>query len=481
MLPYERPRGTIHDLAALATLNENPCRLLCVSDRTLYVLQNLAALDVTFPVRYATDLLEGGYVPVKEEDGPLWDLFRSVVNGVQLEVLDMSCDIETGLTAIADSLSELAEAQRIGGGGGGCPNYGVPVLNCIVDLTNEDLFGPPDSTQGDPDVDPPPEGFATWEEYFTYKCQAAHFIWELERKNMVMIKNFEGVALVASIVGPSAAGILGVLPAAMTPAGWILFVGSIVAIGVVAAASFVYMDQMIDWWDLNKQTIICSLYNSGSSVEAVTALSGLLEDAIQAIVAWGVLGPVAGEISGLLSTAFSQLAGNGIVEPLFKTIVAATQFEYDCAPCEDPSGDLFQTALSSPFNQLIVGDSIEFSAEDPTQGYRDQNSGQDLFIIWQQSGTAVTWSWEAESGCFDHGPGADINWQMHLTQSADGINWSGTVDFQAGTYPREQWNYLGPHERSYQLNDGTWYRIQLTCQEFNFFTWWRKIQGITLT
>lgn len=390
IIPYDRPRGAIHDLAHLEELSDARCRILCVSDRTLYILHNLAALDVTFKSRFAVDLLTSGYIAVTDDDEQLTDLYRDAVTCFQLEVLDMTCDIQAGL-------SELAEAIRASGGGG-CASYGNPTLNCIVSLDNDQMLGPGDSEHGTPGVGDPPEGFASWSEYLDYKCKAAHFVWDLERKHMVALRTFDLVTLTSAIVGPVIAGLAGVLPAAMTPAGFVVFVASVVAIGIVAGASWVYMDQMIDWWDDNQADIICSLYNSGTSAAAVSALSNAIEDAIQAIVAWGALEPVSGNIAELLGTAFGQLAGNGIVEPLFKSVVAATQYDADCSGCGTPAG-LLETAHSSPYNVLLKGDSVQVGqAEDPTNGWQsDQDSFTRFYFTPTEAVSSLAWTLEVMS------------------------------------------------------------------------------------
>ena len=219
LIPYDRPRGSVHSLDHLSTLSDCRSRILCVSDRTLYLLLNYASRDIDFQSRFATNLLENGYLAV-DDDSAEYELWADVVNRFKIEVTDMTCDIESGLLAIADAL-------RVGGGGG-CSSYGNATLNCIVDLNNEQLLGPEDETQGNPVSDPPPEGFATWDEYFAYKCQAAHFIWDLERKNMAAIRAFDGAALTATIVGPVIAGLAGLLPAAFTPPGFVAFVAAFV-------------------------------------------------------------------------------------------------------------------------------------------------------------------------------------------------------------------------------------------------------------
>jgi len=118
---------------------------------------------------------------------------------------------------------------------------------------------------------------------------------------------------------------------------------------------------MLDWWDDNKEDIICALYTSGSSPEAVTALSSLIEDAIQAIVTWGALEPIADKVAEALGGLFGFLVGNGLVEPLFKIVASVTDVALgiDCGDCEGSCGMLCQTGDVLP-EGLVVGTAIEY-------------------------------------------------------------------------------------------------------------------------
>lgn len=469
-IAYDQPRGTLHDLAALGALCADRCHILCVSERTLYLLANLASLDVAFRSRYAVELTEHGYSPVTPEH-EYYPLYAEVVNRFQLEVLDMTCDIQAGLDAIA------AAIESAGGAGGGCGgSYASPVLNCIVDLDNEHLLGPGDSTQGHPGADPPPDGFATWEEYFDYKCKAAAFIWDLERKHMVMLKNFEGFALIASIVGPAAAGLLGILPAAMTPPGFAVFVASVVAIGVVAAASWFYMDEMIDEWDTNKDAIICSLYSSGTSVEAVGALGNALEDAIQSITAWGALEAVSGQISELLGLAFGQLAGNGIVKPMFEAVVAVTQFEHDCSGCDEGEADLYLTGLISPYNRLLIGDAVTFYDESTTLGYQQRNSDlPDMAVEFIAPVGIGDWTISGECSAPDH-PGETMHRVIHVDWWRD-ESWGTERTFGPHEFDSDVWTWFEYEVDDYPLTEGELYRVRYSVQEFNWYGWFRRLKG----
>jgi hypothetical protein len=429
------------------------------------LLHNFAATDVTFQSRFATELVTNGYNPVNEES-EYYELFQDVTNRFKLEVLDMTCDIESGLNAIAEALRYS--------GGGGCSSPSNPTFNCIVNLDNEQLLGPPDESQGNPEYDSPPEGFATWDEYFAYKCQAAHFIWDLYRKNMVMIRNFEGVALVSSIVAPVAAGVAGVLPAVFTPAGFVLFVGTIVAIGVVAGFSWFYIDEMIDEWDTNKADIVCALYNSGSSVQAVSALAGFVEDAIQAIVSWGALAPVAGEIASLLGTAFAQLTGNGMVEPLFKTVAAVTSIEetVDCDTCGQ-GYPYAQTQLFSPYNVMTQGDDVSAADDDSVLGFKGTNSATRFDLEFHvEGGYTGLWQWSAEYMPVE-APPQTCNVQL---EAYDGMAWGQvTGGLWQFNITDTGWTTIGATGEDINFSDATQYRLHCQPQDFNESGWYRKV------
>jgi hypothetical protein len=88
---FRRPvTRSVHALDHLATLSDDPELCLRVSERTLYILQNLSTLDAIDAYQYAKSLVEGGYVPVAEEDDE-WALYRSVCNALQIELIEGEC------------------------------------------------------------------------------------------------------------------------------------------------------------------------------------------------------------------------------------------------------------------------------------------------------------------------------------------------------------------------------------------------------
>jgi hypothetical protein len=91
----------------LETLDPDDCHVIILSERSLYILNNLSLGEVGYLARYAKQYLPGNlFVPV--EVGDEWEEFvRDTVNAFGLEVMDVTCDI----TAVLESL--VAEIQTM--------------------------------------------------------------------------------------------------------------------------------------------------------------------------------------------------------------------------------------------------------------------------------------------------------------------------------------------------------------------------------
>lgn len=78
----------VFDLAHLAELSDVPSLLLTVSERTFYLLQNLAVTEVINPRRYAVAFADQEYTPVTESDGEYED-FKAIRDNAQLELVEV--------------------------------------------------------------------------------------------------------------------------------------------------------------------------------------------------------------------------------------------------------------------------------------------------------------------------------------------------------------------------------------------------------
>jgi len=355
LIPWTRPRGAVHDLNHLLSLNSDHCILVCLSEQELYVVQNWLPLDLEFESRYAVTLQYNGYEAL-DKDHPLWTSWLAFVRGFQVGVEDMSCNIESGLNAIAEAL--LAMSRNPGGAGGGCGTGTVgQVLGCLDGLPNEAFLPQP----GEQLTGQPPEGFETWEEFNIYKCAAANWIWAHERQTMVYFRGLDAGAIGTIVLVPILALIFATIEAPPV-AAIAAIIGIAVEIAILAGAGWWYLDQMIQNWDDNREAIVCALFNSSTSDQAAEALVNSAVDAIQSIVSWGALGPISVEIKSLLAELFGQLIGNPNVKPLFEATAIIQQTldpnAIDCANCQEEGDCNANPELVLGSGTLLPGENV---------------------------------------------------------------------------------------------------------------------------
>lgn len=101
---WTRPRGSVHNIDTALAMADTGSNILCVSDATLYVLQNLVALDVGFMSRWADEVFEHGYNPITPES-PNYADWVDLIHQIKSEVHDMSCEIVPVLEEIRDNIA----------------------------------------------------------------------------------------------------------------------------------------------------------------------------------------------------------------------------------------------------------------------------------------------------------------------------------------------------------------------------------------
>lgn len=105
-----RVPGSVFDLAVLDSLPNDDGQVLIVSSRTLYLLANLAAIDVVLYSRYATGWGDGGYYQPVDENSADAETVDEIANRFGIEVQPVS-DIRPirSMTAVRSG-SDLAIA-----------------------------------------------------------------------------------------------------------------------------------------------------------------------------------------------------------------------------------------------------------------------------------------------------------------------------------------------------------------------------------
>jgi len=285
LTPYTVPRGSIHDLEHIATLSDEACILLCVSERTLYILQNLAVLDVTFSARYATELLDGGFVPVVDGD-PLWPLFEETVERFQVEVIDMSCTILEYLQAIADAINSS------GLGSGWEEVYDVPGYE------DAPYYDPP-GTDASPPV-PSVKCELAWS--FASNWSTAMIELLSQRNSLGVGLGVGAIALIVGLISVPVAAIVSILVA---------------LVGLVLVADIEITKNVISGLE---ESIACAIYSASSVDAAKTACDTVIDDAPQ----------MNDRTRGILKDGISRNALNQIWEETYPPVSGVPT---DCGGC----------------------------------------------------------------------------------------------------------------------------------------------------
>jgi hypothetical protein len=161
-----RANGFVHDVEKLGDLSVEPVHIRVLSDRSLYILQNLAELDVAFLSRYGQIIGNGQYLPVLEEDEILFGVVNDTVDTVRKDIMT---DVNEGLLAIANAIVNLANSQ------GDCDT--CQVAQCGSGGATG-TAGQATTVTDDGVTNPNPVLFPGYEEYDVFKCDLAEYIVE---------------------------------------------------------------------------------------------------------------------------------------------------------------------------------------------------------------------------------------------------------------------------------------------------------------
>lgn len=200
-----RQGGFVHDIDAVTALSDEPDNIRLLSDRSLYILQNLSQEDITFLSRYGQ--MEGGdfYLPVLAGTAEEGD----VIDAVDLIRRDLnSMSVEQLLECICETLGTMSEQGTSEG---------------------QDIESPP--SDGEVSVGPD-EQFPDQESYFDAKCNASNAIFDTILAKVQWLKA-NNVDLIAGVLGGVTTAIaLGLLLSG--PVGWAIELAAVTVTGMAS-------------------------------------------------------------------------------------------------------------------------------------------------------------------------------------------------------------------------------------------------------
>lgn len=315
-----RVGGFVHDIGMVASLSDEPNNVRLLSDRSLYILQNLSSEDITFLSRYGVMLGGDFYLPVlagtsQETDvEDAVDIMRRDLNSMAIdELLECICEQLGELVAKTDDTSQEVEGSLSDG----------------IVTTGEG------------------HQFETQSEYFDAKCNVANGIFDTLR-GLVQWLEDNDVDVIAGVFGGVTSGLLVGLGLA-GPVGWAL---ALVSATTVTVAGFI-IAYALDFEDVGNalddthDECVLALFNAGDAKTAEDNFILEVEAGSPAITSLE---------SDLLRVLLSSEVLNQLYEPRSDVAVYGSLSPIDCGAAilalwsypSDAEGFVFQDDSTSP-------------------------------------------------------------------------------------------------------------------------------------
>lgn len=257
-------RGSVHDIEQVSSLSSTEGNIRLLSDRSLYILQNLSGEDVTFLSRYG-EILDGGYYLPVEEGSPEAEEVYNAINLVRRDLTNMT--VESTLECICAALQDIAASVSAAQGTScGCD------VGSDVDTTSGQQGGAlPDPVNG--------VAYDFPSAIVNRKCKASNYIHGAVKAYVSEFKanrldqyGYAAVAsvlqIVSTIVGGLVAGPAGLLIGAV--------VGSFLSTSLLLWKASFSLTLLLDAIEFDEDGAICALYEASSASVARDAYTAHL-------------------------------------------------------------------------------------------------------------------------------------------------------------------------------------------------------------
>jgi len=338
-------------------------------------------------------------------------------NNLHLEEVIMSCN-DPGLAQIAIALTKIADSMAAngsnccdGGGSGGAGSVEPPF--------NE-------FPENDPETDPPPDGFDTWEEFYAQKCAIA---WDIVEKLALDLGNMSILAWGSAGSEALTAEILIILVTPVPPAAIIAAV-----LLLLTAGAIIILSTALSIINDNVEELTCELYNGIDSSSSRALFLSKFNDLVDA----GVADPVS---AFAIKTVISYMVGASVTNRLYVKDTARNYLARDCQGCVeicstcisrynkefafmnyvDAPSDWFQVddqggqgqftvyfAVSGPDNYKILFRTLTGHAHFATPDFTLQNDNSDIIYAGDSFAAFAT---ACEENCMS--AGANMNWLIN--------------------------------------------------------------------
>lgn len=271
-----RANGYVHNVDTIRGLSDEPCNLRFLSDRSLYILQNLSELDVTFLARYGTIISSDQYIPVSPGTSDASDV-GDAINIIRRDLTDMGCnDIVEAINSLKISINNTSCGCEIGQG---ADNQEGEEGGSVPDPVGDIVYQEPS-----PIAD--------------RKCKAANAIHQTVEELFVGLAAYNvggmstlGLSLVVSLI----AGVIAT--SVTTPIGGLMVAvaGALASFGATLVGVQVFdLDDTLARLTASRSDLVCALYSSTTTSSA--------RDAYEAELLSAGISPAASALIVLLLT-----------------------------------------------------------------------------------------------------------------------------------------------------------------------------------
>lgn len=292
---------------------------------------------ITLPQRGWTWDERIGSILAVQETGRQITAENIPLNGVFMACNDT--ELVSAFNDIALALRYLADRQFAkpccGGGAPGTVGEGSGGAG-----PSQPPFNP--STPGNPDVDPPPDGFDSWEDFFTQKCAVAINIVETLEDDL-------GELAVRTLIGISVEAVAAIIVIAIStpvPFDDILVIAGL----LLSVAAEIVLTSALNIVNENEHELICALYNGTNSQSS----RSMFLDAFGSLVDGSGIDPVEGFA---IKTVMAYFVGASVTNRLYVKDLTRTWSGGDCSDCV-PCCFEFQIGLQG-WSVVAVGPNFE--------------------------------------------------------------------------------------------------------------------------
>jgi hypothetical protein len=303
----------------------------------------------------------------------------------------------------------------------------------------------------------PPEPYEDWEEYMDDLCLRAQTAVGNMRKAMFQIYDLAEIGTGTITLGVLLA-ILALIaaPWAIAAAILALLIGGSFEIGIV------FLKQTLDALE---EDLVCAIYTSETAEDAAIQIASVIDGS---------------DLDDLSKSIVTKAWHNGLYNGVYDQTLTIDPGASGSCDCEEEALLWLQTSPTSPYNVLIVGDSITSKAEDTDKGYQTQNNGVSIYGYFSPSEDIVNFDVSFQIGMWDYScsPGTNPVYvvQGQWADTSEGpwyniLNSSRTHEFSE----RCAWLPFTEELRGVTIPGGKVIRWQFSVQNFNWTMWYRDI------